>query len=44
LAPNKCLGDPIELFGRDAGPHRARHERQRFRDDPAGGRHRFNLA
>jgi hypothetical protein len=44
VGADESLSDPIELFGRDPRPHRARHERERFSDDPAGGRHRFDLA
>src|SRR5258707_13627658 len=41
---DEVLRGAIELLGRDAGAHLPRDQRQRFRHDATGGRHRLDLA
>ena len=43
VAADEVFGDAVQVRGRDAGPDVPAHERQRARDDAAGGRHRLDF-
>src|SRR2546430_2738763 len=43
MAADELFGEPVQLRGGDAGVDVAGDQRERARDDPAGGGHRLDL-
>ena len=43
MTSNERLGQAVEIFGGDVGLNVPANERERLRDDAAGGRHRLDF-